>query len=93
VSESYEGRQIVGMDLHRRRSVLVRMTETGQRLESSATCHPGAAAGRHCTAGDDPRSQGGPGNIAASGHHSAGSWRRRRLLDCARPRRWSGQAS
>jgi transposase len=34
VSESYEGRQIVGMDLHRRRSVLVRMTETGERLET-----------------------------------------------------------
>ena len=34
VSESYEGRQFVGMDLHRRRSVLVRMTETGERLET-----------------------------------------------------------
>jgi hypothetical protein len=34
VSESYEGRQIVGMDLHRRRSVLVRMSETGQQLET-----------------------------------------------------------
>jgi transposase len=34
VSESYEGRQVVGIDLHRRRSVLVRMTETGQRLET-----------------------------------------------------------
>ena len=34
MSESYEGRQIVGMDLHRRRSVLVRMTEAGQRLET-----------------------------------------------------------
>jgi len=34
VSESYEGRQIVGMDLHRRRSVLVRMTESGERLET-----------------------------------------------------------
>jgi hypothetical protein len=34
VSESYEGRQIVGMDLHRRRSVLVRMTETGEALET-----------------------------------------------------------
>ena len=30
----YEGRQTVGMDLHRRRSVLVRMTETGERLET-----------------------------------------------------------
>jgi len=34
VSESYEGRQFVGIDLHRRRSVLVRMTETGARLET-----------------------------------------------------------
>jgi transposase len=34
VSESYAGRQIVGMDLHRRRSVLVRMTEAGERLET-----------------------------------------------------------
>jgi transposase len=34
VSEQYAGRQIVGMDLHRRRSVLVRMTETGELLET-----------------------------------------------------------
>jgi transposase len=34
VSGAYEGRQIVGVDLHRRRSVLVRMTETGERLET-----------------------------------------------------------
>jgi hypothetical protein len=34
VSGSYAGPQIVGMDLHRRRSVLVRMTETGQHLET-----------------------------------------------------------
>jgi hypothetical protein len=34
VSGAYEGQQIVGMDLHRRRSVLVRMTDTGQRLET-----------------------------------------------------------
>ena len=34
MSGAYEGRQIVGMDLHRRRSVLVRMTETGERLET-----------------------------------------------------------
>lgn len=33
MSEAYEGRQIVGMDPHRRRSVLVRMTETGEQLE------------------------------------------------------------
>ncbi len=34
LSESYEGRQFVGMDLHRRRSVLVRMTEAGDVLET-----------------------------------------------------------
>jgi transposase len=34
VSEAYAGRQIVGIDLHRRRSVLVRMTEAGETLES-----------------------------------------------------------
>src|ERR1700709_1084738 len=34
VSEVYEGRQVVGMDVHRRRSVLVRMTEAGGRLET-----------------------------------------------------------
>ncbi len=28
----YDGRQIVGMDLHRRRSVLVRMSEAGEQL-------------------------------------------------------------
>jgi len=35
VDASYEGKQIVGMDVHRRRSVLVRMTEAGERLEST----------------------------------------------------------
>ena len=32
MSEYYEGRQVVGLDLHRRRSVLVRMSPDGQRL-------------------------------------------------------------
>ena len=34
MSGAYEGRQIVGIDLHRRWSVLVRMSETGERLET-----------------------------------------------------------
>jgi hypothetical protein len=33
-SEAYAGKQIVGMDVHRRRSVLVRMTKADQRLET-----------------------------------------------------------
>jgi hypothetical protein len=35
VSEDYSGQQLVGIDLHRRRSVLVRMTEDGQKLETT----------------------------------------------------------
>ena len=34
MSEQYVGHQIVGMDLHRRRSVLVRTTDTGEHLET-----------------------------------------------------------
>ena len=34
MSTSYDGQQYVGIDLHRRRSVLVRMTEAGEMLET-----------------------------------------------------------
>ena len=34
--EVYSGRQFVGMDLHRRRSVLVRMTESGRAFGNGA---------------------------------------------------------
>ena len=34
MSELYSGRQFVGMDLHRRRSLLVRMTKSGEHLET-----------------------------------------------------------
>ena len=34
MSAAYSGRQFVGIDLHRRRSVIVRMTETGERLKT-----------------------------------------------------------
>ena len=32
MSGDYDGRQYVGIDLHRRRSVIVRMTEQGEQL-------------------------------------------------------------
>jgi transposase len=35
MTEAYDGRQVVGMDLHRRRSVLVRMTGDGRKLETA----------------------------------------------------------
>ncbi len=34
MTAAYDGRQVVGMDLHRRRSVLVRMSATGRKLET-----------------------------------------------------------
>jgi hypothetical protein len=34
MTEAYDGRLVVGMDLHRRRSVLVRMRMDGQKLET-----------------------------------------------------------
>jgi hypothetical protein len=34
VSAAYAGRQFVGVDLHRRRAVIVRMAESGERLET-----------------------------------------------------------
>ncbi len=37
MTEAYDGRQVVGMDLHRRRSVLVRLTEDGRNLETVRT--------------------------------------------------------
>jgi len=35
MTEAYDGRQVVGMDLHRRRSVLVRMSMDGRKLETA----------------------------------------------------------
>ena len=52
---AYDGRQVVGMDLHRRRSVLVRMTEDGRRLgtaritNSPAELRAGDRPGREVT--------------------------------------------
>jgi transposase len=35
MTEAYDGREVVGMDLHRRRSVLVRMAPDGRKLETA----------------------------------------------------------
>jgi hypothetical protein len=35
MTEAYDGREVVGIDLHRRRSVLVRMTGDGRKLETA----------------------------------------------------------
>ena len=53
---AYDGRQIVGMDRHRRRSVLVRMTEDGQRLGTAKITNSPAELRREIArAGKSPR--------------------------------------
>ena len=54
--EDYDGRQVVGMDLHRRRSVLVRMTEDGRRLGMARiTNSPQALPAQVAWAGTSPK--------------------------------------
>jgi transposase len=56
MTEAYDGRQVVGMDLHRRRSVLVRMTEDGQKLETVRIENsPAALRAVLARAGKNPR--------------------------------------
>src|SRR5215472_274812 len=56
MTEAYDGRQVVGMDLHRRRSVLVRMSEDGRRLGSARiTSSPAALRQEIARAGKNPR--------------------------------------
>jgi hypothetical protein len=53
---AYDGRQVVGMDLHRRRSVLVRMTEDGRRLGTARiTNSPSELRREIAKAGKSPR--------------------------------------
>jgi transposase len=54
--EAYDGPQIVGMDLHRRRSVLVRMTPDGQKLDTARIGNDPAELRRQIArAGECPR--------------------------------------
>ena len=51
----YDGRQIVGIDLHRRRSVIVRMTEAGEKLQTVRIDNDPVALGLEMAkAGADP---------------------------------------
>ncbi|MET7970470.1 hypothetical protein [Micromonospora sp. NPDC005305] len=51
----YDGRQIVGVDLHRRRSVIVRMSEAGEKLETVRIDNDPVALGLEIAkAGPDP---------------------------------------
>src|SRR6204780_4905317 len=52
----YDGRQVVGIDLHRRRGVIVRMTEDGRKLETvRITNSPAALRAVIARAGKNPK--------------------------------------
>ncbi|MGH3523433.1 MAG: IS110 family transposase [Mycobacterium sp.] len=52
----YAGQQVVGLDLHRRRTVMVRMTEAGERLEAVRfVSDPAVLAEQIAKAGPTPR--------------------------------------
>ena len=56
MEKAYDGRQVVGMDLHRRRSVLVRMTMDGRKLETARIGNgPAALRAVIARAGKNPR--------------------------------------
>jgi transposase len=56
VSETYAGPQIVGLDLHRRRTVMVRLTPSGERLEVARfASDPQVLADQIAKAGAAPR--------------------------------------
>ncbi len=56
MTEAYDGRQVVGIDLHRRRSVIVRMAEDGRKLETVRITNSPAALRREIAeAGPHPR--------------------------------------
>jgi hypothetical protein len=56
MTEAYDGREVVGMDLHRRRSVLVRMTADGRKLETARITNSPAELRRQIArAGTHPR--------------------------------------
>jgi hypothetical protein len=74
--KEYDGRQVVGMDLHRRRSVLVRMAEDGRRLGMARiTNSPEQLRAELVRAGKSPRVvPGGDLRVVLGGRH-AGSGR------------------
>src|ERR1700750_591067 len=56
MTEAYDARQVVGIDLHRRRSVIVRMTEDGRKLETvRITNSPAALRAVIARTGKNPR--------------------------------------
>ena len=72
--DDYDGRQFVGIDPHRRRSVIVRQSESGEQLSAVRIINDPVALGLEIErAGPNPR--GGPGSdvwLVLGGRHPAG---------------------
>ena len=49
--DEYDGRQFVGIDLHRRRSVIVRQSESGEQLSAVRIVNDPVALGLAARAG------------------------------------------
>ena len=73
--KAYDGPQIVGMDLHRRRSVLVRMTQDGRRLDmAQITNSPEELRRKIARAGNRPKVVlEGHVRLVPGGGHAGGS--------------------
>jgi hypothetical protein len=71
MAEAYDGRQVVGMDLHRRRNVLVQMTEDGRKLETVRITNSPAALRREIAKAGNPQPPDRSGAIAP---RASGSW-------------------
>lgn len=82
---AYDGPQVVGLDLHRRHTVMVRMTPAGERLEAARfASDPDVLAAQIAKAGDAPdvvldATYGGTGRPTC--------WLPR-VLDCTLRTRW-----
>src|SRR5258708_39977964 len=63
MTEAYDGREVVGMDLHRRRSVLVRMTGEGRKLETARITNSPAELRRQIARAGEAPEGGAGGNV------------------------------
>ena len=80
--DEYDGRQFVGIDLHRRRSVIVRQSESGEQLSAVRIVNDPVALGLQLEqAGSDPEvvleatyGWGLLGRRCAAGRRSAGAF-------------------
>jgi hypothetical protein len=68
MTAAYDGRQVVGMDLHRRRSVLVRMSANGRKLETTRITNSPAEL-RRVIALAQPQRGGGTVGICCGPYH------------------------